>query len=75
MQDHQPIANPFELMMNPESVLQAMARSDRLDRLQRRICRPLDKPVIARKGSATEAFDDAIEAQIPSETNNEDEGF
>ncbi|MEO8122848.1 MAG: hypothetical protein ABI633_02255 [Burkholderiales bacterium] len=72
MQEHQPIANPFELMMNPEAVLQAMARSERLERLQRRICRPLDKPVIARKGSETEAFDDAIEAQTDSDPDADD---
>ena len=73
MQEHRPISNPFELMMNPEAVLQAMARSDRLERLQRRICRPLDKPIIARKGSETEAFDNAIEAQTASEPDADDE--
>jgi len=67
MREQQPVANPFELMMTPEAVLQAMARSDRLECLQRRICRPLDKPVIAKKGSDIEAFDDAIEAQSRSE--------
>lgn len=63
MHEHSPIANPFELMMNPEAVLQAMARSDRLERLQRRVCRPLDKPVTAHKGSETDAFDSAVESQ------------
>lgn len=57
MHEHRPIANPFELMMNPEAVLQAMARSDRLERLHRRICRPLDKPVTPHKGSQTDAQD------------------
>lgn len=73
MHEHTPVANPFELMMNPEAVLQAMARSDRLERLQRRICRPLDKPVIARKGSETEAFDNTIEAQSGSESDANDD--
>ena len=36
-------SNPFALMMSPESVLAAVERSERLSRLQRRICRPLDK--------------------------------
>lgn len=66
MQEPRPTANPFELMMNPEAVLQAIARSDRLERLQRRICRPLDKPVIARGGSDCDTLDDAIEARTDS---------
>lgn len=41
-------AHPFALMMEPEAVVQAMERSDRLQRLQRRVCRPLDKPLIPR---------------------------
>lgn len=69
MQEPRSIANPFELMMNPEAVLQAIARSDRLERLQRRICRPLDKPVIARSGSGGDAVDDAIEAQTETESD------
>lgn len=42
------IANPFALMLNPEAVFQAIERSDRLDLLQRRVCRPLDKPLLQR---------------------------
>lgn len=71
MQEHRPIANPFELMMNPEAVLQAMARSDRLERLQRRVCRPLDKPVGARKESEADAFDLSVEAQGDPEPDPE----
>ncbi len=40
--------NPFALMMDPESIFAAMARSHRLAQLTSRICRPLDKPVVAR---------------------------
>lgn len=36
--------NPFQLMMDPQSVLDAMTKSHPLGRLQRRICHPLDKP-------------------------------
>ncbi len=39
-------ANPFALMMDPEAVLAAMERSERLNGLQSRVCRPLDKPLI-----------------------------
>ena len=42
-------SNPFALMMDPESVFAALARSDRLERLKSRICRPLDKPLGARQ--------------------------
>jgi hypothetical protein len=39
-------SNPFALMMHPQDVVDAMERSDRLGRLQRRICKPLDKPML-----------------------------
>ena len=42
---HVAVSDPFALMMNPQAVLHAMECSDRLARLQRRICRPLDKPM------------------------------
>lgn len=45
MQQSEVVANPFALMMNPEAVIAAVNRSDRLMRLKSRICRPLDKPV------------------------------
>ena len=35
--------NPFLFMMNPEVVLAAMERSERLSGLNRHLCRPLDK--------------------------------
>ena len=41
-------SNPFVLMMDPESVFAAIAHSGRLMRLNSRVCRPLDKPVVAR---------------------------
>lgn len=56
-------ANPFALMINPEEVVQAMERSDRLDRLQRRVCRPLDKPLIAHVPASFEDYDAAIDAE------------
>lgn len=39
-----PIRNPFLLMLNPEVVLAAVENSERLGRLNRHLCRPLDKP-------------------------------
>ncbi len=54
--------DPFALLLAPESVFFAMEHSDRLQRLQRRICRPLDKPVIPHELSEIEAYDLAIDA-------------
>jgi hypothetical protein len=56
-----PIPNPFALMMDPESVFRALESSDRLGRLKSRICRPLDKPLIAKSGDEVAQFDEAIE--------------
>lgn len=39
-----PAANPFALMLDPQSVLSRIECSERLARLQRRVCHPLDKP-------------------------------
>ena len=38
--------NPFALLVTPEAVSLAVAHSERLARLRRRVCRPLDKPLI-----------------------------
>jgi len=37
--------NPFMLMLQPEVVLAAIEKSERLGRLNRHLCRPLDRPV------------------------------
>lgn len=61
--------NPFALMMDPESVLAAMAQSERLTRLHSRIWRPLDKPMVARAPADTAAFDELIDgADQPAES-------
>ncbi|MCP5285477.1 MAG: hypothetical protein H6933_11305 [Burkholderiaceae bacterium] len=36
--------NPFMLMLSPEAVLAAVERSEKLGRLNRRLCHPLDRP-------------------------------
>ncbi|MFM7531891.1 MAG: hypothetical protein ACKO5J_05275 [Rubrivivax sp.] len=59
------LGNPFALMMNPESVIQAMERSERLARLKARVCRPLDRPLIPRLQDANlAAYDAQIDAQL-----------
>jgi hypothetical protein len=54
-------SNPFALMMNPESVFAAMARSERLARLNSRIWRPLDKPLVAKASDETAAYDELVD--------------
>ena len=46
--------NPFAMMLDPQAVIAQIERSERLEGLQRRVCRPLDKPVL---GGADEAAD------------------
>jgi hypothetical protein len=36
--------NPFMLLVHPEEVLAAVEKSERLGRLNRHLCRPLDRP-------------------------------
>ena len=43
------VANPFQLMLDPQSVVSAMERSERLRQLERHMCRPLDRPVVNAK--------------------------
>jgi hypothetical protein len=41
-----PAANPFALLMDPQAVFSAIEKSELLERLHSRICRPLDKPLL-----------------------------
>lgn len=60
------IANPFALMLDPQAVLAQIERSQRLEGLQRRVCRPLDRPLLAKvddeDGAEVKDFDRAIES-------------
>lgn len=51
--------NPFALMLDPQAVFAQIERSERLDRLQRRICRPLDKPLIGTVDGDGDGDDEA----------------
>ncbi len=55
--------NPFALMIDPQAILAQIERSERLERLQRRVCRPLDKPLLpdaaAADGEGAATDDDA----------------
>lgn len=57
-------SNPFALMMNPQAVLQAVEASAHLGGLNRRIYRPLDRPMLGRKGGESSTLlDAAIDAE------------
>lgn len=71
------LGNPFALMMNPQGVIQAVERSERLARLKARVCRPLDRPLIPRLQDANLADYDAeidAQAEVLAESS-EDEDF
>ena len=55
-------ANPFAMLLDPAGVAHEVARSERLQRLRSRIYRPLDKPLIAHRDAADQAFDDMVDA-------------
>lgn len=61
--------NPFALMLDPQAVFAKIECSERLERLHRRVCRPLDKPLLGGPGeegadgadvSADAAVDESI---------------
>ena len=55
-----PDHNPFMLMLHPEVVLAAIESSERLSKLNRHLCRPLDRPML---GAALPADDDEADAE------------
>ena len=62
-----PERNPFMLMINPEVVLAAMAKSERLGQLNRHLCRPLDR-LVTPGADANAAEPD----ELPDELNPSD---
>ena len=58
-------SNPFVMMTDPETILLAVERSERLNRLSRRVYRPLDRPLIPKVGAKDlAAFDNEIDDAI-----------
>ena len=57
------IENPFMLMLHPEIVISAMESSERLNQLNRHLCRPLDKPILGSAPANDE--EDGIEDMSP----------
>ena len=60
--------NPFALMIDPQAIIAQIEGSGRLERLQRRVCRPLDKPLL---GNAAEVGEDGVDA-IAESTDDAD---
>ncbi len=53
-------ANPFALLLDPQAVFRAIEGSERLVRLQSRICRPLDKPLLPAGQAEAAAEDETL---------------
>ena len=55
-------SNPFVMMTDPETILAAVERSERLNR---KVYRPLDRPLIPKVGAKDlSAFDDEIDSEV-----------
>lgn len=57
--------NPFALMLDPQAVFAKIECSERLERLHRRVCRPLDKPLLG--GPGEEGADSADSADMSAD--------
>ena len=67
-----PLANPFVMMTDPETILLAVERSERLNRLNRKVYRPLDRPLIPKVNAKELAdFDNEIDAAIEIEVEDD----
>ena len=63
--------NPFMLMLNPEVILAAIEKSERLSQLNRHLCRPLDRipgsPATLQDDAESEG-DDSSDSDESAET-------
>jgi len=53
--------NPFMLLVQPEAVLAAIEKSERLEGLNRHLCRPLDRPAPGTARAGQDAENEADE--------------
>jgi hypothetical protein len=70
MTQHAFAGNPFMLMINPELILDAMEKSERLGQLNRHLCRPLDRqagepPALASSADCDPEGVDADDEAVP----------
>jgi hypothetical protein len=54
-------ANPFALMMEPETVREMVDKSEQLSKLSQRQCHPLDRAVIRSASAELAAYDSKID--------------
>lgn len=66
-------ANPFGMLMDPQAVIAAMERSTKLAGLNRRVCHPLDKPLIPKSAASAVNFDAEIDAEPDAEADADDD--
>ena len=62
-----PVANPFALLLDPEAVFRAIEKSERLERLHSRVCRPLDRPLLPTSDAAQESEAELREDPVPTD--------
>ena len=64
------LSNPFVMMTDPETILLAVERSERLNRLNRKVYRPLDRPLIPKVGAAKDLvdFDSEIDSAVEEDS-------
>jgi hypothetical protein len=55
------VANPFALLTDPEAIFRAVEASPRLESLNRRVCRPLDR---ANRDGAAEGQESAAQDAV-----------
>ncbi len=60
-------SNPFALLLDAEAVMARVAASERLAMLTRRVCRPLDKPLLGSDPVSTESEEEFTERFAESE--------
>ena len=66
-------ANPFALMMEPETVREMVEKSEQLSKLSQRQCHPLDRAVIRSASAELAAYDSKIDRTtiyLPPEEDN-----
>ena len=65
MRTSQNCSGPFDMLVDPEAVLRALAGSNRLECLKRKVFRPLDRaagPAVAPARDGTGLDEDSIDA-------------
>jgi hypothetical protein len=57
------VANPFGMLTDPQSILRALEGSQRLEGLNRRICRPLDRQAAPKATDGErDSYDHSVDA-------------